>query len=213
MKKLCFSLTLLFLLATAATSSAQKVRSAWSFKTGLFGAVNDNLTFELERSIGERFSLSVRLGLSDPDFRRDEPTFDGFFLKAGPKFYLTWRRAPQTGLFVKPTFLYNRWRNWPLEKGGRFYEVYETSLGLIVEGGWSISFLERLRIEPILGFGVAPTWDSFKSLNDTAPFEELVTTWEMAEPGDIDGPPYSHLPLQSSLRLAFSVGLNMGIVF
>ena len=184
-----------------------------SLKLGVLNGLNNNFALEYNRNLSAKSWAVLRLGITDPTLEADTKFIDGFFLKAGYRLYPWGGDNAQEGFYLQPTLVYNWWKNRAREGAGRFSNVREISMGGLVEVGYSFAILDRMRLEPFAGIGVVPSWTSYTAADDTPPFEDIEVTWEPLFYDELVQPSVSHLPLNGDLHLAFSAGLNFGVLF
>lgn len=188
----------------------------WALKTDLLNPVFESVSMEVERRMGEKWTMGVQAGLTwgTPTYYDEfNGKLWGYYCKIGPKFYLQKEKAEElTGFSVQPQLMFSYWRDYDSNLWGNRGGAWENSVGLIVQGSYVLRLGKTFRIEPMLGIGYAATFFNGDFPNDTnvGPVT-YKTRWFKAYWDEIEQPPRTHFSLP--LDIAVSVGLNFGITF
>lgn len=181
-----------------------------ALKAGLGSIFTEQISVEAELYLKGRTSVAVRLGIIQPSLDPDLPIAEGFFLKAGPRFYLSAENATQfKGFSLQPQAVLGYWKN--VEPKAYVIDRSQTTLGLIANLSYGWKPFEHVLIEPSIGLGFVATYESASVINDQPPFETIPQSWYLMNKDEINGGVHSHLPLTAALGL--SGGLMVGIQF
>ncbi|MEM6268284.1 MAG: DUF3575 domain-containing protein [Bacteroidota bacterium] len=193
---------------------AQTSGEPWQIKTNLTGFLSDALSLEVERSLGPHLAVTLQGGaiinlLELPESNR----WEGFFLRAGAKWYLLQkaRPVPHTGLAVKLEMHYSYWQDWYTNLRGNFGNRWENSLGGIATVSYTQTLGRAMVLEPFVGIGYIPVWESYRSANDIAPFNTVAVNWSLVPSVARRSNYFSHFTLSGDLVV--SAGLSFGFRF
>lgn len=189
---------------------AQDTGRSWALKAGTGGIFTGHISGEVEVFLKGRVSIAVRGALIHPNLDSVRSPAEGFFIKAGPKFYLSKERAAELGGFaIQAQGVFGYWRNW----SGRPYtvKVWENSVGAIASLSYGWQPFPHVLIEPHLGIGVAATFEDEILRKDQPPFEHIKQSWYRLSNEGINGGIHSYYPLGN--LLAVSGGINVGVKF
>jgi hypothetical protein len=193
-----------------AIGQAQGPGRPWALKAGAGGIFAGHVSGEVEVFLKGRVSIAVRGALIHPSLDSLRSPAEGFFVKAGPKFYLSKERASSlAGFAIKPELVFSHWRNWV----GRPYtvKVWENAVGAIGSLSYGWKPFDHVLIEPHFGIGIVPTFEDNIIRNDQPPFEEWKQPWYLLERNEINGGVHAQLPINRFV--AISGGINFGIQF
>jgi hypothetical protein len=200
------------LLLVAPRLFAQDAGRAWALKAGVGGIFTGHISGEAEVFLKGRVSIAVRGALIKPNLDSLRGPAEGFFIKAGPKFYFSKEKAASlAGFAIKPEVVFSNWRNWDARGWALPGEVWEKSLGLIASLSYGWQPFEHCLIEPHLGIGYVPTFEHGNYIGDQPPFAVIKESLIRLYPDEIKGGVHSHRPVVGDLSI--SVGLNFGIRF
>jgi hypothetical protein len=196
-----------FLLLTALPTQAQDSGRSWSLKSGVGGIFTGHISGEVEVFLKGRVSIAVRGALIHPNIDSLRSPAEGFFLKAGPKFYLSKETAANLeGFALKPEIVFQHWRDWTRELAGWSGPEWHHSLGLTCNLSYNLR-IGNFFLEPSVGFGFVPNFDSYTFVNDSPPYEVIERHWERY-------PRYGEKPYnQSHLSLYGDIAMTGGLLF
>lgn len=214
MKKILFTLLLVlpvWVFAQVETASAKN----WAFKTDLLNPIFNSVSLEAERRFGENWTMGLRLGVTGGKARYEEfeGNLFGYYVKAGPKFYLSSEKSERlAGFAIHPQLMFSYWRDWNANLFGNKGARWENSVGILVQGSYAISLGKSIRFEPMVGIGYAPTFYSENWPGDV-PSDPSLTEyrWLKEDWYYVEQPTRTHLPLP--LDIALSVGIQFGVTF
>lgn len=201
---------LAFFLVAGPQAQAQDTGRSWAMKAGVGGIFTGHISGEVEVFLKGRVSIAVRGALIHPNIDSLRSPAEGFFIKAGPKFYLKKDNANSLkGFALQPQGVFSYWRNW----SGRPYAVKVSEYAVGVVGNLSYGWkpFEHVLIEPHFGVGIVPTFEDEITRNDQPPFEQTKQPWYLLEKDEIKGGVHSQLPLNK--LVVISGGINVGIQF
>ena len=204
-------LMVLWVLSMGAVALGQDGRS-WALKTGVGGIFTGHVGVEAEVYLGGRWSVALRGAVIRPNLDSLRSPGEGFFLKAGPKMYLSKEGAGALrGLYLKPELVFSHWRDW--SSGGYVvnHESWENAVGGVVSVGYNLLLWDRLLVEPHIGFGYVPTLSNVNFYNDQPPYNVIKVRNELLAPDEVRGGVHSHLRLVGGL--AVTGGIQVGVKF
>jgi hypothetical protein len=183
-------------------------------KTNLTGFLSDALSLEIEKPFSNGFAATLQGGaiinVLDP---QPEHVFEGYFVRLGAKKYLFQKNegSNNTGFAIKAELHYSHWRDWYTSLRGSVGDRWENSIGGLVTVSYSHMLGKTLFIEPYLGIGYIPTWQSFISYNDSPPYETTEVNWSPITPPERRFSYFSHFWLAGNL--VFAPGISFGLRF
>jgi hypothetical protein len=189
---------------------AQDAGRAWALKAGVGGIFTGHISGEVEVFLKGRVSIAVRGALIRPTLDSLRSPAEGFFIKAGPKFYFSKEKAASlAGFAIKPEVVFSYWRNW--NRRPYTVKIWEYAIGAVgsISYGWKP--FEHVLIEPHVGIGIVPTFEDVISIDDQPPFAQHKQPLWLLYRDEIKGGVHSHLPISNFV--AISGGINIGIQF
>ena len=189
-----------------------------ALKSGVGGWIMGHTALEGELRIQERMSIGLRLGgiygqvqTEGPGRGMKPPLFTGFFIKAGPKFYLSPERAFGMGGFaIQGQAVFSYWHDWGYQGfGGPMGWRWEYGMGALAQFSYGLKLWDRVVIEPQAAIGWISTFDRSKGVGDQPPFDEFTTRLYRLDLDEIRGGRHSHLPLKSGFSV--SAGIMLGV--
>lgn len=195
------------LLLTWHVAHGQDGNRSWALKSGVGGIFTGHVTGEVEVFLKGRVSIAVRGALIHPNLDSARSPAEGFFIKAGPKFYLSRERASNLGGFaLKPELLFQHWRDWTRELAGFSGPEWHHSLGVTVNLSYNLN-IGNFFLEPSIGGGYVPNFDSYTFVNDAPPYEVIERKWKHY-------PRHGEKPYnQSHVSIYGDIALNGGLLF
>ena len=145
-----------------------------ALKSGVGGWIMGHTALEGELRIQERMSIGLRLGgiygqvqTEGPGRGMKPPLFTGFFIKAGPKFYLSPERAFGMGGFaIQGQAVFSYWHDWGYQGfGGPMGWRWEYGMGALAQFSYGLKLWDRVVIEPQAAIGWISTFGSGKAVH------------------------------------------------
>lgn len=212
--KVIFLFALAFLSFRASLLSQSVYERPWQIKTNLTGFLSNALSFEAERSIGQQYALTFQAGanvnlLDLPAENR----FEGYFFRLGAKRYLSPQtgKAYPTGFALRAELIYSHWRDWYTNLRGNFGNRWENSAGALLSASYGFPIGKRGILEPFLGIGYVPTWESFTVDNGEPPFGPVEYKGIKVQQEQRRFSYFSHFSVLGDLVI--SGGLSLGFTF
>jgi hypothetical protein len=199
------------LLLVAPRLFAQDAGRAWALKAGAGGIFTGHISGEVEVFLKGRVSIAMRGALIRPNLDSLRGPAEGFFIKVGPKFYFSKEKAASlAGFAVKPEVVLQHWRDWTRELAGFSGPEWHHSLGLTCNLSYNLQF-GNFCLEPNVGIGYVPNFDSYTFVNDSPPYESIKRNW--IHTPRVGEKPYNQSHLSIYGDLAMSGGLLLGVKF
>jgi hypothetical protein len=195
-----------FSLLLGPSAKAQDTGRSWALKSGVGGIFTGHVAGEVEVFLKGRVSIAVRGALIHPNLDSARSPAEGFFIKAGPKFYLSKEKASSlAGFALKPELVFQHWRDWKRELAGFSGPEWHHSLGLTCNLSYNLN-IGNFFLEPSIGIGYVPNFDSYTFVNDAPPYDVIDRKWEHY-------PRYGEKPYnQSHLSIYGDIALNGGLL-
>lgn len=201
-----------FLIVMGSSAHGQDAGRSWALKSGVGGIFTGHIAGEVEVFLKGRVSIALRGALIYPNIDSLRSPAEGFFIKAGPKFYLSKEKASNlAGFAVKPEVVFSNWRNWDAKTYVVPTEVWENTLGVLVTMSYGWQPFEHVLIEPHFGLGYVPTFDQVNFQNDQEPFDVHKVRWQQSDQSESAAGIHDHLDVAGFLSI--SGGINIGIKF
>jgi hypothetical protein len=171
-----------------------------------------HVSAEMEWYAKGRISVCFKAAAIRPNFREQGWPAEGFFLKAGPKFYFKEENAVEAkGWALQGQAVFSYWRDWSPRGYAVLGKSWEYGLGMLGNLSYGWKPLPNLLIEPYFAMGVVPTFYDSVTSNDQPPFDQWKSTWYMLRKDEIRGPQSSHFRISG--MIALSGGIHIGIQF
>lgn len=203
---------LLSLLLWAAKVQAQDTGRSWALKAGMGGIFTGHISGEVEVFLKGRVSIAVRGALIHPNIDSLRGPAEGFFMKAGPKFYLSKEKAADLGGFaVKPELVFGHLRDWKTNVVGVYGNRWVNHMGLICNLSYNLKIGDSFFLEPSLGVGYVAGFETYQAQNDSPPYDLLKVSMLHIDQYSRVLYNYSHLAPVGDIAL--SGGLMVGVKF
>lgn len=164
------------LLVFAGSVSAQ---SKLNFKVGVGSVFMGHVAGELEFKPWNQTTICLKAGLINPNWENGRKPGDGYFLKAGPKFYLNEEKAPEmNGIWLKPELMFGHFRDWETNVRGNFGNRWVNSFGLFANAGYHLSLGARVFLEGSIALGLVQQYEKTIMYNDQPPFEAFESSYD-----------------------------------
>ncbi len=159
------------------SAQAQETGRAWAIKSGVGGIFTGHITGEVEVFLKGRVSVALRGALIHPNLDSLRGPAEGFFLKAGPKFYLSKEKASNlAGFALKPELVFQHFRDWEKQRGNPG-DYWVNTLGLTCNLSYNLPIGNRFFLEPNIGIGYVPSFETYYFVNDVPPYEVTKQRW------------------------------------
>jgi hypothetical protein len=186
----------------------------WQIKTNVTGFLSNAISLEIEKPFSNGFAATLQGGaivnVLDP---QPEHVFEGYFFRLGAKKYLFQKNEGNnnTGLALKAELHYSHWRDYYTSIRGNVGNRWENSIGAMATISYSQTLGKCFFIEPYVGIGYIPTWESYTYDNDIEPFETVEVKWKKVTQPERRFNYFSHFSLSGAL--VFSPGVSLGLRF
>lgn len=203
---------LTLLLLTWHVAHGQGGNRSWALKGGVGGIFTGHITGEAEVFLKGRVSIALRGALIRPNLDSLRGPAEGFFLKAGPKFYLSSDKAANLeGFALKPELVYGRRRDWETSIWGAYGNRWVNTFGLLCNLSYTLRIGDSFILEPSIGAGWVSGFETYLVQNDSPPYEVLKVSMQHID--RFDAVPFNHSHLSLYGDIALSGGLLVGVKF
>lgn len=210
-----YILLTLFLLVGFNLYSQNDSKGHWiQVKTNLSGILSETISLELEKPFSLQNSGVFQAGIITNPFDPPENHFvEGYFFRLGYKHYLPKQGNAliRSGFSIQPQLTYSYWRDWETNLRGSFGNRWENTFGIFAVGSFAIPFGKWGMLEPYLGIGFAPTWESFIIENGQPPFGPVEYKWIKVDRAKRRTSYFTHVSIFGDLAL--TGGLSFGLYF
>ncbi len=194
------------------SAEAQATGRAWAIKSGVGGIFTGHVTGEVEIFLKGRVSLALRGALIHPNIDALRGPAEGFFLKAGPKFYLSKEKASDlVGFALKPELVFQHARDWQKQRGNPG-DYWVNSVGLTCNVSYNLPIGNRFFLEPHVGIGYVPSFETYYFVDDVRPYEVTKQRWIHID-NRYGNSVYNQSHVTIYGDLAMSGGLLLGLKF
>jgi hypothetical protein len=201
---------ILLLLATP-MAQAQDAGRAWALKSGVGGIFTGHVTGEVEVFLKGRVSVAVRGALIHPNIDSLRGPAEGYFFKAGPKFYLSKERASGLGGFaLKPELLFGHLRDWKTNLWGNFGNRWVNTFGVLCNLSYNLRIGDSFFLEPSLGAGYVGGIETYVGIDDSPPYAAFKEKLRIDRYSNVL---YNHSYISPVSGMALSGGLMVGVKF
>ncbi len=192
-------------------AQAQDTGRSWALKAGMGGIFTGHISGEVEVFLKGRVSIAVRGALIHPNIDSLRGPAEGFFIKAGPKFYLSKEKAADlSGFAVKPELLFGHQRDWETNLWGNFGNRWVNNMGATCNVSYNLRIGDSFFLEPNVGVGYVMGYETYVGVDDSPPFAAFKETLRIDRYTRVL---YNHSHLAPVGDIALSGGLMVGVKF